>query len=919
MIDPQAISPLLDHMIVGEAIGQGSSGTVYSAKNIQTERLYVVKHISFPRSPAQVDALLYTGAVASQEEAQDYYAQSVKDLQAELELTAGLSSCPFIQTFTGLQIEPKIDSIGYDCYLLMPFSVSLQHFIDRSAMTHLRALNMGVDICSAMEALREAGLLHCNVKPQNIFINQYNQYMLGDIGVVRQDELKFSYLPDRYAGAYTAPELCSDLAMLNETMDIYSLGLILYRIYNGNHAPFEDEHTSAAEAERRRLAGEELPAPLYADYELAEIIRKACSSNPEERYQSPAEFKQALVLYMKRNYVADELIVPPIYLAEDTTVSEEARNEPVEPVQFTDVSALDREFVEAFQPHNTRGLPDLSSSVSADEAETRQLLDDILQDVSSDSTDVSATDTAAAETASPALQEESTHGHGKLIAVLLSLFIILCAAAAGMYYYMYIYGIQIDYIQAQATGTDSISVTINSTSADNSWQLVCSGGGETWTQSYSGATYVFEGLQPATEYTLTVEAVGFREIRGIESATVTTLDTTRVTTFAVTEISSSEALISIAYEGVEPAGWTLTYSTDDLDPVTEQITGTEIRMTGLQSNTTYYFTLAPADDTEVLGTLECSATTERSVTMGAVKATVSSAAEVTVEWSAAGDYEDLEWLVICEGDDGYREEITTGEFSAVFTDLSSNTDYTVTVSCEALADLSPVTTTFTTLSYAVTDLTATAEDAGTITLTWEIDAAVQPDTWTVTCQLENSELDASIVTVSETTATFTGLIPGSTYTFEVSTLEELGLEGTTSVQASTPEAEQFTDYGISSLYCALYLQPENEDWTVNDLATRRTSFLPSEGIAFAIEAVYGVSSDDKTVTTTYVVRNSEGTVVDYYTGERSWDGLWTRAIHCGGLERTPQEPGEYTIEVYFDNQILTTLTFTIIEEDSTES
>jgi serine/threonine protein kinase len=908
LIDPQAISPLLDHMIVGEAIGQGSNGTVYAAKDTETERLYIVKHISIPQSPTQVEALLYTGAVADEEEAQNYYAQSVQELETELEQLNKLASCPFIQNYTGAQIEPKQNAVGYDCYLVMPFSVSLQRFLDRSAMTHLRALNMGVDLCSAMEALREEGLIHCDIKPQNIFINQYNQYMLGDVGVVRRDELAYTYLSDQYVGDYTAPELRDALTSLNETMDIYALGLILYRIYNGNHAPFEDEKTTPKEAEQQRLDGVELPAPMYADYELAEIIRKACAFDPAERYQTPSELQQALVLYMKRNCVADELIVPPIYVDEDVTVPEEAHNETVEPVSFTDVNDLDDEFIRNFAP-GTGEIPDFKPEMSADEAEARQLLSDMERD------EVAETVTLPPKP-EPA-PEKHSGGHGKLIAVLLSLFLILGAAAAGLYYYLYIYGIQIEYMQAYASSTDSISVTINASSADNSFRVVCEGGGETYYQDYAGATYHFDDLEPGTEYTISVEPVGFREIRGVQSTVVSTLDSTEVTRFEVTEVTANEAIISIDYEGQAPEGWTLTYSTDDLDPVTENIYGNEIRMTGLQSNTTYYFVLAPSDDTEVQGTLECSATTLRTVTMGAAKATMTDATEVTVEWSAVGDYEGLSWTVTCEGSDGSTQSVTVTDFSATFDDLAFNTDYTVTVACADLPEVSPVTTTFSTLSYAIENLTATVEDAGTVTLTWDIDAVTPPDEWTITYKLENSTLEPSITTVQGTTATITGLIPNSTYTFEVKTVAELGLEGNTSVSATTPQAEQFTGYGISSLYTSLFLQPTKEDWTVNDLATRKTSFKPSEGVAFAIQAVYGVSSDeDKSVTTAYVVRNSDGDVVDYYTGERTWNGLWTRAIHCGGLDRTPQEPGDYTIDVYFDSQLLTTLEFTVIPEDS---
>lgn len=42
---------------------------------------------------------------------------------------------------------------------------------------------------------------------------------------------------------------------------------------------------------------------MYADYEISEIILKACAFQPADRYQSPQELKDALVEYMKRNQV----------------------------------------------------------------------------------------------------------------------------------------------------------------------------------------------------------------------------------------------------------------------------------------------------------------------------------------------------------------------------------------------------------------------------------------------------------------------------------------------------------------------------------------------------------------------------------------------------------------------------------------
>lgn len=53
--------------------------------------------------------------------------------------------------------------------------------------------------------------------------------------------------------------------------------------------------------------------------------------------------------------------------------------------------------------------------------------------------------------------------------------------------------------------------------------------------------------------------------------------------------------------------------------------------------------------------------------------------------------------------------------------------------------------------------------------------------------------------------------------------------------------------------------------------------------------------------------------MDYYTGSAQWHTMWTGSKYLGQLERTPQTPGDYQLEVYFNRQLVRSMTFTITQ------
>lgn len=302
MSEPKIISPLLDGFVMGGAISSHDGVNCYPAMKENSDNKYIVKIISIPASQVQLEALLLTGAYKDAASATEYFKDLSEGIVRETEILQELAKLEGFLPYEGCQVAPMENNrLGYNVYLVSTYKRSVEKFMRRNPMTHLGAVNLGLDLCAAMAACRRAGYLYVDLKPTNIFISEDKTYRVGDLGFVSMDSLKYASLPSKYISSYTAPEMHDALATLNTTIDTYAIGMILYQIYNDGKLPFEN-HAPA----------EILPPPVNADYEMAEIILKACNPDPQKRWEDPAQMGQALVAYMQRNEVNDKPILPPV-------------------------------------------------------------------------------------------------------------------------------------------------------------------------------------------------------------------------------------------------------------------------------------------------------------------------------------------------------------------------------------------------------------------------------------------------------------------------------------------------------------------------------------------------------------------------------------------------------------------------------
>ncbi len=295
MSEPQLISPLLDGFIMGDPISNHDGIRCCPAMQMETERKYIVKVISIPASQSKLDALLLAGAFSDKSSALAYFKDLADGVADEAALLQQLSRLEGFVSYEGWQVVPMEDEAGYDIYLLGAYRPTLEYRLQRGEMTHLGAVNLGLDLCAALAVCRRLGYLYANLKPSNVYIRNDREYRIGDIGFIRVDSLPYVSLPEQYRSSYTPPEIPDAYSTLNDTMDVYAVGRILYQAYNDGKLPESSDSP---------------PAPCYADAEMAQIILKACAADPQERWKDPTQMGQALVEYLQRNEVNDVPIIP---------------------------------------------------------------------------------------------------------------------------------------------------------------------------------------------------------------------------------------------------------------------------------------------------------------------------------------------------------------------------------------------------------------------------------------------------------------------------------------------------------------------------------------------------------------------------------------------------------------------------------
>jgi|GEM_PF-5778983 len=284
-----------------ELLGRGAYGEVYKAVRTDSgvTSLAAIKIIDIPSDPDELDSLRAEGL--GQDATDTYLREIVSDFVNEIQI---------METFKGVQNIVSVEDykvvkkpVGYTIYIRMELLTPFNSYLDNRQMPEREIVQLGVDLCNALDICARRNVIHRDVKPENIFINEFGSFKLGDFGVARSLENHSSRLSTKGTYNYMAPEVAQN-RVYDTRADLYSLGIVLYRLANGNRFPFLSERQLLSPRERQnaleqRLNGALLPAPVNASPALSRVILKACSFRPEDRYANASEMRRELTAILR--------------------------------------------------------------------------------------------------------------------------------------------------------------------------------------------------------------------------------------------------------------------------------------------------------------------------------------------------------------------------------------------------------------------------------------------------------------------------------------------------------------------------------------------------------------------------------------------------------------------------------------------
>lgn len=269
---PEVGDVLADRYRVESAIGEGASGEVLRARDLEEDRTVVVKLLKLP-----------TGDRTS----------AIRDFVREAHLASRVEDPHVVQIL-------DMGVAGDRPFLVMEHVAggTLEDRLDQAGRLEVReAARIADQVLAGLEAIHDKGVVHRDLKPSNVLLGEDGRAWIADFGVAtRVDPSSTASGLGEVADVAGTPSTMSPEVARGEPAtprsDLFAVGAVLHEMLAGE--PYVDLQGSAARMMRTIRRAEPAPLPDDVPVDVARVVRRALSKDPEDRFASAAAMREAL-------------------------------------------------------------------------------------------------------------------------------------------------------------------------------------------------------------------------------------------------------------------------------------------------------------------------------------------------------------------------------------------------------------------------------------------------------------------------------------------------------------------------------------------------------------------------------------------------------------------------------------------------
>jgi serine/threonine protein kinase len=317
--------PLFGRWKTDKLIGEGSYSGVYKIKDYSSN-YSAVKFIRIPSSNLYSDALSSFGS--RKKKLNLFFFDLVTNIEHYANTISTIND-PYILDYQDHTIVKLTEKTGWDFIIKMEDLISLQSHLKYNELTMKDLLLISIDICMGLSRYRLKNIFQTNISEENVFISESGTYKIGDFSLsnqIKRNTWGNTFLSKPFN---LSPELFAGKSK-DETSDIYSLGIFLYKLLNNGRFPFlprfprEITDDDIKSATKSRLKGEFMAPPVNSPNKLSNIVQKCCAFKITERYKDPLDVKNDLESFLSSltENEKNKTILFPSYNFESTQASE---------------------------------------------------------------------------------------------------------------------------------------------------------------------------------------------------------------------------------------------------------------------------------------------------------------------------------------------------------------------------------------------------------------------------------------------------------------------------------------------------------------------------------------------------------------------------------------------------------------------